>query len=193
MNLNGKLRKKLGGGQNRGPSKNLGGLWPPLRIATDLHITAAVGGPFVSKVAYLYITVAVGPPESKVLYTLQLQRGARAKRISCLPLNTPLYIIMKMTLYENMKPTEHVLLHPICVLSHLMCACKHCNVKLSSYCIEHNEVADEFITSKNTDFTRFFIIKPIHPGRLKKQIWVEKTLSGRPGHMWENAYYRNWM
>jgi len=24
--------------------------------------------------------------------------------------------------------------------------------------MEHTEVADEFITSKNTDFTRFFII-----------------------------------
>jgi len=30
-----------------------------------------------------------------------------------------------MTLYEDMKPIEHVLLHPICVLSHLKCACKH--------------------------------------------------------------------
>jgi len=27
-----------------------------------------------------------------------------------------------MILYENMKPIEHVLLHPICILSHLMCA-----------------------------------------------------------------------
>jgi len=36
-----------------------------------------------------------------------------------------------MVLYENMKSIEHVLLHHICVLSHLMCACKHCNVKLS--------------------------------------------------------------
>jgi len=26
--------------------------------------------------------------------------------------------------------------------------------------IEHTEVADELITSKNTDLTRFFIIKP---------------------------------
>jgi len=26
-----------------------------------------------------------------------------------------------------MKPIKHVLLHPICVLSHLMCASKHCN------------------------------------------------------------------
>jgi len=40
-----------------------------------------------------------------------------------------------------MKPIEHVLLHPLCVLSHLMCACKF---------------ADEFITSKNIDLTRFF-------------------------------------
>ena len=45
--------------------------------------------------------------------------------------NNIIYIIPTMILYENMKPIEHVLLHPICVLSHLMCACKHCNVKLS--------------------------------------------------------------
>jgi len=38
-----------------------------------------------------------------------------------------------MFLYEDMKPIEHVLLHAICVLSHLMCACKHCNIKLSLY------------------------------------------------------------
>jgi len=38
-----------------------------------------------------------------------------------------------MILNDNMKLIEHVLIHPICVLSHLMCACKHCNVKLSLY------------------------------------------------------------
>jgi len=38
-----------------------------------------------------------------------------------------------MILYKNMKPIEHVLLHPICVLSQLMYACKRCNVKLSLY------------------------------------------------------------
>jgi len=32
-----------------------------------------------------------------------------------------------------MKTIEHVLLYPICVLSHLMCACKHWNIKLSLY------------------------------------------------------------
>jgi len=42
-----------------------------------------------------------------------------------------------MILYENMKSIEHVLLHPICVLSHLMCACKHCHVKLSLYYWTH--------------------------------------------------------
>jgi len=27
-----------------------------------------------------------------------------------------------------MQPIEHVLLHPICVRSRQMCACKHCNI-----------------------------------------------------------------
>jgi len=42
-----------------------------------------------------------------------------------------------MILYENTKPIEHVLLHAICVLSHLMCACEHCNVTLSLYYWTH--------------------------------------------------------
>jgi len=28
-----------------------------------------------------------------------------------------------MILHDDMKPIEHVLLYPICVLSHLMCVC----------------------------------------------------------------------
>jgi len=35
-------------------------------------------------------------------------------------LNTSLYITLTMILYENMKPIKHILLYPICVLSHLM-------------------------------------------------------------------------
>jgi len=50
-----------------------------------------------------------------------------------------------MILYENMKPIEHVLLHPIFLLSHLMCACKHCNVSYL-HIIEHIEVGYELIT-----------------------------------------------
>jgi len=53
--------------------------------------------------------------------------------------------------------------------------------------IEHIEVADEF---EIRDITRFFIITA-HTGRLKKRIWVEKSLSASPGHMRQNAYYRN--
>jgi len=82
-----------------------------------------------------------------------------------------------MILFEDMKPIEHVLLHPICVRSHLMWACKHYSITII---IEHIEVADEFITSENPDITRDFIIKPRHPGRLKRQTWMEKTLNGNP-------------
>jgi len=82
-----------------------------------------------------------------------------------------------MILYENTKPIEHVLLHPIGVLFHLMCACKHCNVKLSLY-YEHIEVADEFITSKNTDFTRFFIITWTHRSTKKTALDGKKPSVG---------------
>jgi len=39
--------------------------------------------------------------------------------------NNITYTTPTLILYEDMKPIEHVLLHPICVLSHLMCTCKH--------------------------------------------------------------------
>ena len=89
------------------------------------------------KQGHYTLQLLLGAFESKVLWTLQLQRGAIGKCLACLPLNTPLYITLTMILYENMKPIEHVLLHPICVLSHLMCACKHCIVKLSLYYWTH--------------------------------------------------------
>ena len=46
----------------------------------------------------------------------------RGKCLACLPLKTPMCITPTMILYENTKSIKHVLLHPICVLSHLMCA-----------------------------------------------------------------------
>ena len=91
--------------------------------------------------------------------------------------NNIIYINPTMIIYEGRKPAEHALLHPICVLSHLMCACKHCNVKLSLYYWGHWSCWWIY-QFKKLDLTRFFIIKPRHPGRLKKQNWVEKPRTG---------------
>ena len=132
----------------------------------------------------------MGPFESKVLYTLQLQRRAGGKCLACLPLNTPMYMALTMILYENVKPIEHVLLHPIRVLSHLMRACKHCNVKLSLHYWTHWSCWWVYHFKKHR-YHVIFLNNLRHTGRLKKQIWVEKILSGCPGHMWQNAYYRN--
>jgi len=44
-----------------------------------------------------------------------------------------MYMTPTMIFNEDMKPIEHVLLHPICALSHLMCPCKHYDLK-SSLC-----------------------------------------------------------
>ena len=60
-----------------------------------------------------------------------------------------------MILYEDMKPIEHFLLHPIWVLSHMMCACKHYNIKLTLY-YWNIEVADELIASKKNSFNAIF-------------------------------------
>jgi len=94
-----------------------------------------------------------------------------------------------MILYENTKPIEHALLHPTCVLSHLMCSCKHCNVKLSLYYWTHwncwwvyHFVKHRYLAIFNNNLDK---------GRLKQQIWVEKTLCGNPGHMRQIAYSRN--
>jgi len=87
--------------------------------------------PLKAKLPTYTIQLLLGPFERKVLCILQLQRQVRGKCLACLPLNTPLYITLTMILYENMKPIEHVLLHPIYVLPHPMCACQmQCKVIL---------------------------------------------------------------
>jgi len=55
------------------------------------------------------------------------------------------------------------------------------------YIIERIEVADETITSKNSDLTRFFIIKPRHAGRLKISSGWKNP--GSLGHTRKNANY----
>jgi len=56
------------------------------------------------------------------IYVRNTLRGAQGKYFACPPLNIPLYITLIMILYENMKPTEHILHCLKCVLSHVMCA-----------------------------------------------------------------------
>jgi len=55
--------------------------------------------------------------------------GIRNNNIICI---TP-----TMILCEDIKPIEHVLLHPLCELSGLICAWKHCNIKFSLYYWTH--------------------------------------------------------
>jgi len=118
------------------------------------------------------------------------EKGDRGKCLACVPSNTSLYITLKMIVYENMKPIEHVLLHPICILSHLMCACKHCNIKLSLY-YWTNWSCWWIYHFKKPRFKAFFIIKPWHPGRLK----ITDQKSGWKKTQWEpwshdqNPYY----
>ena len=138
----------------RGPFERVASLCK----AEYLHITVVIVGPFKSSVAYLHIAVALGGSFAsgvlnydvvrKILYEQIIifspkmrnicvrntlrgspETGDSRRVLRCLPLNTPLYITFTMILCENMKPTEHVLLL-ICVLSQLMCAYKHRNIKL---------------------------------------------------------------
>jgi len=90
--------------------------------------------------------------------------------------NNITYITPTMILYEDMKPTEDVLHHLICVLSHLICTCKHSNIKSSLFFILLNTLKLlQNLSVQKADLTRFFIIKPRHPGPLEKQIKVKKA------------------
>ena len=136
--------------------------------AENLHITVVVGGAFESRILNYDVS-------RKLLYERITYEGGKC--LASLPLNIPRYITLTMVLYENMKPIEHVLRHPICELSHLMCSCKHCNIQLSLYYWTHWNFLWTY-HFKNTDLTRFFIIKPRYPGRLKNRSELKKPSVG---------------
>jgi len=91
------------------------------------------------------------------------------------PENTTVYNLTTI-IDKNMKPIEHVLLHPICVLSHLMCACKHCNVKL--FLLLNTLKLLMSLSLKKLRFHAIFTIKHRHTGRLRNRSGWKKTLSG---------------
>ena len=119
--------------------------------AEYLHTTVVVGGPFESRVAYVHIALALEGHFEDIELNYDMIRKIFYKRLrkfstkmrNILARNTwsgsskkevaRLYKTLTMILYENMKPIEHVLPHPTCVHSHLMCDCKHCNIKLCLY------------------------------------------------------------
>jgi len=77
-----------------------------------------------------------------------------------------------MILYENIKPIEHILLHPICLLL-TWCAIANTNMKLSFHYWTHWSCW--WIYHLQIDLTQFFIIKLRRPGRLN-----QAGLGGKP-------------
>ena len=89
-------------------SKNLGGAWPLLPPPA---------------------TPMVGPLWKQGTLHITVEKRARGKCLACLPLKTPPKYNPDNDFIWDMKPIEYVLRHPMCVLSHLTCACKHYDVK----------------------------------------------------------------
>jgi len=87
-----------------------------------------------------------------------------------------------MILYEHMKSVitmQWNRQNTFCFIRYafFLTWCAHANT-CYLYIIEHIEVDDEFITLKNPDFTRFFVIKARHPGRLKSRSGWKKPAVG---------------
>jgi len=132
-----------------------------------------------SSLLILYIAVAVGPLWKQDTLHITVAKGG--------PRQVPRLPSLKHTTVHN--PDNDLIweyetdwtrsAYPICLLFHLMSACKHCNVK-ASVCYRTHWSCWWVHHFKKHRFHEIFIIKPRHTGRLIKQIWIEKPLVGAP-------------
>jgi len=97
----------------------------PFESKVFTHFNCCWGPLWKQSSLLIHYSCCWGPLKGRYFTHFSCKGGARGKCLTCLPLNRPLYITLTVILYENMKPIEHVLLHPICVLSQVMCPCKH--------------------------------------------------------------------
>ena len=125
-----------------------------------------------------------------------LKWGARGKVLR-LPFLTPLYITLTMILWEyetdwtrsassDMRTFLSGMRMETLLYKDIFTSLSA--MKLLMYLVE---VANGFTTSTNIHSTRFFIIEPPQPGRLKTQIRVKKNSVGILGQMRQNAYHHN--
>jgi len=119
----------------------------------------------------------LGPLSKQGTLLITVTKGARGKCLTCLTFNSPLYITWQwsyMRIWNRLKTFWFI------SYAYFLTWCAHVNTVMLSYLyiIEHIAFADKFITSKNTDFTRFFKIKRKHTGRLKTDLGGKKPSVG---------------
>jgi len=96
-----------------------------------------------------------------------------AKTINLLHAGNKVFVTYQTKGGVNPPPVANALeLNTFCFIlyAYFLTWCTHANTVIKSYLyiVEHIGVAGERITSKNPNLTRFFIIKPRNPTRLKK-------------------------
>jgi len=110
----------------------------PFESKVFTHYNCRWGPLWKQSSVLIHYSCCWAPLKARYFAHYSCNEGPEASASLTFPFKTPLYYItLTMILYENMKPIEHVLRHPICVPPHLTCACKHCNVKLSLYYWTH--------------------------------------------------------
>jgi len=178
--------------------------WGPLSKQSSLLAhSSCFWGPFEGRVLnydvvrkILYARIIKFSPNVRNIYARNTLSeapavGAQSKCLPCRPLNISLYITVTME-WSYMRIWNRLNMFCFIRYAYFLTWCAHENTVIQSYLyiIEHIEVADEFITSKNADLTRFFTINLTHPDRLKNRPGWKKPSVGAlvSGHMRQNAH-----